>query len=150
MGHQAGDQLIKLIGQRIESLQFSDTFYARVGGDEFAILCSLECDRNLQARIKQYTQLFDSPFELENIHLDVDASFGVALYPEHANSAYGIMQCADIALYKCKDSHLDHMTYNPEFDTLSIQRLNLMSQLRLAIEENQLQLFYQPKLVFSQ
>ncbi len=146
IGHNFGDQLLKLIGRRIESLKLADAFYARVGGDEFAILLNDVNERDLISMVKQYTHLFDLPFEVEGIHLDVDASFGLAVYPEHADSAYGIMQCADIALYKCKETHHNYIRYNSEFNTLSIQRLNLMSELRLAIEQDQLRLFYQPKL----
>ncbi|NIB39589.1 EAL domain-containing protein [Pseudomaricurvus alkylphenolicus] len=146
IGHNFGDQLLKLIACRLESLSLADAFYAHVGGDEFAILLRDIDGYDVTAVVNQYTNLFDLPFDVEGVHLDVDASFGLALYPQHSDSAYGMMQCADIALYKCKESHHSSLTYQSDFNTLSIKRLNLMSELRLAIEKDQLQLFYQPKL----
>ncbi len=149
IGHNFGDLLLKQIACRIESLKLADAFYARVGGDEFALLLNDVEEQDIQSLAKQYTQLFELPFNIEGVHLDVDASFGLATYPDHADSAYGIMQCADIALYKSKGTHHKVIEYDREFDTLSVQRLNLMSELRKAIEENQLKLFYQPKLCLT-
>ncbi|MGH1372343.1 MAG: putative bifunctional diguanylate cyclase/phosphodiesterase [Cellvibrionaceae bacterium] len=149
IGHNFGDLLLKQIACRIESLKLADAFYARVGGDEFALLLSDVEGQDIQSLVQQYTKLFELPFNIEGVHLDVDASFGLAIYPDHADSAYGIMQCADIALYKSKGTHHKVIEYDREFDTLSVQRLNLMSELRKAIEENQLKLFYQPKLCLS-
>ncbi len=149
IGHNFGDLLLKQIACRIESLKLADAFYARVGGDEFALLLSDTKGQDVQSLVQQYTQLFELPFTIEGVHLDVDASFGLAIYPDHADSAYGIMQCADIALYKSKGTHHKVIEYDREFDTLSVQRLNLMSELRKAIEENQLKLFYQPKLCLT-
>ncbi len=146
IGHHFGDLLLKQIACRMESLRLTNAFYARVGGDEFTILLSDVAPEEIQPLAKQYIQLFDLPFTIEGVHLDVDASFGLAIYPDHSDSAYGMMQCADIALYKAKDTHHKLIEYDVEFDTLSVQRLNLMSELRKAIEENQLQLYYQPKL----
>lgn len=146
IGHHFGDLLLKQIACRIESLKLADAFYARVGGDEFALLLNDVEGQEVKSLAQQYTQLFELPFNIEGVHLDVEASFGLATYPDHADSAYGIMQCADIALYKSKGTHHKVIEYDREFDTLSVQRLNLMSELRKAIEENQLKLFYQPKL----
>jgi len=149
IGHNFGDLLLKQIACRIESLKLADAFYARVGGDEFALLLNDVEGQEVMSLAQQYTQLFELPFNIEGVHLDVDASFGLATYPDHADSAYGIMQCADIALYKSKGTHHKVIEYDREFDTLSVQRLNLMSELRKAIEENQLKLFYQPKLCLT-
>ncbi len=146
IGHHFGDLLLKQIACRMESLRLTNAFYARVGGDEFTILLSDVAPEEIKPLAKQYIQLFDLPFTIEGVHLDVDASFGLAIYPDHSDSAYGMMQCADIALYKAKGTHHKLIEYDVEFDTLSVQRLNLMSELRKAIEENQLQLYYQPKL----
>lgn len=149
IGHNFGDLLLKQIACRIESLKLADAFYARVGGDEFALLLNDVDGQEIMPLVQQYTQLFELPFNIEGMHLDVEASFGLATYPDHADSAYGIMQCADIALYKSKGTHHKVIEYDCEFDTLSVQRLNLMSELRKAIEENQLKLFYQPKLCLT-
>ncbi|MAZ89555.1 MAG: GGDEF domain-containing protein [Cellvibrionaceae bacterium] len=146
IGHHFGDLLLKQIACRMEALRLANAFYARVGGDEFTILLSNVAPEEIPPLAQQCIQLFDRPFTIEGIHLDVDASFGLAIYPNHSDSAYGMMQCADIALYKAKGTHHKLIEYDVEFDTLSVQRLNLMSELRKAIEENQLQLYYQPKL----
>ena len=146
IGHNFGDKLLQHIAQRLQSLNMAGSFYARVGGDEFAALFTELDACDADSLLQQYETLFDVAFVVEGIRLDVDASFGLALYPAHADSAYGIMQCADIALYRCKETHHRGLIYSEEFNTLTLQRLNLMSELREAIKDDQLQLFYQPQL----
>ncbi len=146
LGHDMGDQLLNLIGQRMQSFHFGSCFYAHLGGDEFGVLVwDIECF-DQEALISQYEKLFQVPYRVEGVHLDIDASLGVALYPEHAQSVSGLMQCADIALYKCKGSHHHSAIYSTSMNTHSVQRLQLMSELRKAIETHQLVLYYQPKI----
>lgn len=150
IGHNMGDKLLQLVAERILTLNLGGSFHAHVGGDEFAIMLTELDQFDVQSLIEQYSRSFDLPFKLEGIHLDVDASIGAACYPCHADSQLRLMQCADIALNRCKNSHQKWLIYQDDFNTMSLQRLNLMSELRLAIDTNQLQLFYQPKFNYQQ
>lgn len=146
LGHDFGDELLKHIAYRMSSLKFTGASYAHVGGDEFMVLLTDFSQFRLEHFIEQFCAFFEQPFEVDHIQLDVDASQGAAIYKDHADTAYGLMQCADIALNKCKSSHVKSVIYDESLNTHSVQRLSLMSELRSAIEENQLTLYYQPKL----
>lgn len=146
LGHIFGDKLLVNIGKRIETFQLKSAFYAHLGADEFAIFLSDLSEFNVNNLIEQVASFFDLPFEIDDVLLDVDASFGAAIYPKDTDDASSLIQKADIALHKCKESHKRYLFYDPSFDTHSVQRLSLMSELRYAIEQNQLKLFYQPKL----
>ncbi len=146
LGHDFGDELLKNIAYRMSSLKFNGTSYAHVGGDEFMVLLTDFSQFRLEHFIDQFSAFFEQPFEVNDIQLDVDASLGAAIYKDHADTAYGLMQCADIALNKCKSSHVKSVIYDDSLNTHSVQRLSLMSELRSAIEDNQLTLYYQPKL----
>lgn len=146
IGHKSGDFLLQCIARRITSTVVDDTFNAHFGGDEFAILKAYKTESEIQVFIEQVSEFLELPFAVENIRLDVDASFGSAVYPKDASSADELIRCADIALNCAKESHKHLVSYHEALNKYSVQRLNLMSQLRMAIDQNQLQLFYQPKL----
>ena len=146
LGHEIGDELLKMIAQRMQAYHLGNCFHAHLNGDEFGILIwDTECFDN-KTLIAQYEKLFSIPYSIQGIHLDVDASIGIAYYPEHAETASKLMQCADIALYKCKSSHLTSVVFSESINTHSLEKLQLMSELRKAIDKNQLVLYYQPKI----
>lgn len=146
LGHELGDKLIQLIAKRLQSLGSGKFTHAHIGGDEFAILVPQEDEFDTEIVIDQLIALFQTPFNLDGIHLDVSASFGVASYPKDAQDTIGIMQCADIALYTCKGTHKPFAYYESHRNVHSRMRLSLLSELRKAILENQFELYYQPKL----
>jgi predicted signal transduction protein with EAL and GGDEF domain len=84
-------------------------------------------------------------FVLEGLSLDVEASIGVALYPEHGNDPDELLQHADIAMYAAKQTHAGFMLFDPKLDQHSPRRLALLGELRRAIDSGQLVLHYQPK-----
>ena len=146
LGHEFGDKLLREIAKRMQGFQPNHTFYSRVGGDEFAVLLDNISGFEWKTQVEQFFSFFDVPFEIDGVLLDIDISAGVALYPDQAQTSEGLIQAADIALNKCKPSHTHFVVYDKSLNTHSIQRLNLMSELRSAIESNQLSLYYQPKL----
>ncbi|TQV72371.1 EAL domain-containing protein [Aliikangiella marina] len=146
LGHEFGDKLLCEISRRMQGFQPKHAFYSRVGGDEFAILLNNLSDFELNTQVEQFFSFFEIPFEIDGVLLDIDISAGVALYPEQASKSEALIQAADIALNKCKASHKGFVVYDKTLNTHSIQRLNLMSELRSAIETSQLSLYYQPKL----
>jgi diguanylate cyclase (GGDEF)-like protein/PAS domain S-box-containing protein len=143
-GHQAGDQLLRQVGERFTTeLRETDTV-ARLGGDEFAIvLLAADAEAASLVAVKLLAAL-ERPFLVEGQALDVGASIGIAICPDHADTADSMIRRADIAMYVAKRSRRTHATYSPDDDEPRDSRLALMAQLRHAINEDGLTLHYQP------
>ncbi len=144
LGHQVGDQLLTQVAQRLRTkLRESDTV-ARLGGDEFAVLLPNVSHRYAGMAARMLLQALRIPFEFAEQRLDVAASIGVALYPEHGVDANVLIQRADVAMYSAKQTHAGHAFYEARLDEHNPGRLLLMSELRRAVEQEQFILHYQP------
>ena len=145
LGHDFGDQILRSVGERLSSvLRASDTV-ARLGGDEFAVVLP-GCDTaNTSGVAAKIAQAMENRFQVEGISLDVDLSIGIATYPDHGDEPAILLRVADVAMYVAKRSHSGSAVYVPADDNHSTRRLVLMSELRMAIEHEQLVLFYQPQ-----
>ena len=146
LGHDHGDELLKVVAERLGgALREGDTL-ARLGGDEFAVvLCDLP---NRGAAAETASRLHDAlrrPFGLRGIAVELDASVGVALCPEHGRDVTTLIQRADVAMYDAKHSQGRIEMYSVERDPYSPARLSLLGELRRAIEGDELVLHYQPK-----
>lgn len=150
LGHLSGDFLLKKIAERLLASCREGDHIARLGGDEFAVLIAdFSSVHDVIQWVMHYRNIFNTPFEVENIALSVNATFGVAIYPEHAENAGTLMQRAEVAMYVGKHKRMPYSIYNSSQDHHSVLRLALMSELKSAIELNQLVLYYQPKLELS-
>ncbi len=146
LGHHVGDTLLQLVGSRLEqALRPGDTV-ARLGGDEFAVLLpqvrGLDSALEVAARIRAG---LTEPFRLDGMSFDLEASLGVALFPAHAEDVETLMQRADVAMYLAKDTRNGIEVYAAEKDRNSTARLGLLSELRRALTEGELELHFQPK-----
>ncbi|MDQ1636184.1 MAG: hypothetical protein QOJ32_2993 [Frankiaceae bacterium] len=147
LGHHHGDLLLQQVGERLtSSLRPADTV-ARLGGDEFVVLLpDLTSPASALARAERLLAALEEPFVLENVSLDVEGSFGVAVYPEHGDSFDTLLQHADVAMYSAKESHVGVCLYERDQDVNSPRRLALLGELRQAMNDpGQLLLHYQPK-----
>ena len=144
LGHQAGDQLLKQIGKRlVEALHHSDTV-ARLGGDEFAILLpNTDSDRAIIIANK-ILKVLDEPTTLAGLSCSVAGSIGIAFYPEHGNDGATLFKHADVAMYKAKHNKTGYCIYHKDIDSHKPQAFLLMADLRLAFDNGDLTLFYQP------
>jgi len=146
LGHHIGDNVLKEVGQRLlNTLRQADTV-ARLGGDEYAILLP---DTNIATALaitKKITAALDNVFVIDELNLFIKASIGLAEYPAHGKDAATLIQHADVAMYVAKRSQLGFAVYNPRDDDYSIGRLALISDLRDALEQKRLKLYYQPKI----
>ena len=146
LGHQVGDILLQQIGPRLESvLRESDTL-ARLGGDEFALVLPDVTEHAACAVAERIVDLFRCPFQIETLDLELGVSIGVAYYPTHGEGAAELLQRADVAMYGAKRAQTGFEIYSPNDDRHSVQRLTLQGELRRAIEDNLLMLYYQPKI----
>jgi diguanylate cyclase (GGDEF)-like protein len=146
LGHHYGDQLLVQVGQRLQAALRAVDTVARLGGDEFAVLLPrIETADGAVTVAKKLQAAMEQPFLLEGLSLDIEASIGVALYPEHGNDPEELLQHADIAMYVAKDTHAGFVLFDPTLDQHSPRRLALLGELRRAIDQHQLLLHYQPK-----
>ena len=146
LGHFAGDRLLKQVALRLSGVVGSSDTLSRMGGDEFAILLSQVDDpQRLQDFLKGITRVMALPFSLEGITLDVQASMGVAICPKHGKDADTLMQRAEYSMYAAKQRTSGHAIYSSKLDHYSPHRLTLMGELRQALQEEELILYYQPK-----
>jgi diguanylate cyclase (GGDEF)-like protein len=150
LGHHIGDALLRQIGPRVkEVLREVDTF-ARLGGDEFiALLPNVGNEEDAVLVAERILTAIEIPFVLDEVSsgltIDVEASVGIALFPEHGGDVDTLLQRADIAMYVAKESHTGHEIYADDRDQNSARRLALLGELRRAVDRDELELYYQPK-----
>ena len=146
LGHQYGDLMLQQVSARLQQvLRHSDTM-ARLGGDEFAILIT-DTNETFAGHVAQKVHVaLNRVFNLDNHFLHIGGSLGIALYPQHGDSAQSLIQHADTAMYVAKRSNSGCAVYHPEHDRNAVKRLELANELHVAIDANELELYYQPKI----
>ena len=144
-GHQLGDQLLKQVGKRLRQAVSATATIARLGGDEFAVLLPMSNEAHAQRVASVLSTVLEESFLVEEYPLQVEVSIGIALYPTHGSDALTLFRRADVAMYTAKQRHEGVALYNARHDQYSPQRLALLGDLRKAIANNELRLYYQPK-----
>jgi diguanylate cyclase (GGDEF)-like protein len=146
LGHDAGDQLLRQVGERLHGvLRASDTA-ARLGGDEFGVLLSDSSDgASAELVAEKILKAIAQPFPIKTVGLRVTASIGIALFPEHAEDDEQLMQHADVAMYEAKAGQLGYACYARERDKHSLERLTLAGELSHALEAGEIEAHFQPK-----
>jgi len=151
LGHEAGDELLKVMARRLrESLRSSD-IVARLGGDEFVLLVEELPDRHVAATVaRNILSVVVRPVEILGQECRVTASIGISIYPEDAQDGKSLMKNADMAMYQAKEEGKNnYQFYSPDFSAQSLQRLVIETHLRHAMERNELALHYQAKVDFK-
>jgi diguanylate cyclase (GGDEF)-like protein len=146
LGHPVGDQLLQAIGQRMSASMWGSDTIARLGGDEFALLLPLADSSHTHQVIDKVFHILAEPFVIDGMSLEVEASLGVAVYPQDSRDAVELISHADVAMYLAKRRGERFMRYDPALDLYSVERLTLMGDLRRAAERGELSLHYQPKI----
>jgi diguanylate cyclase (GGDEF)-like protein len=147
LGHFAGDRLLKQVALRLTGVVKDGDTLARMGGDEFAILLTeVEDKAALEVFLQRILDSMVLPFTLEGMALDVQASIGVALCPEHGKDGDTLIQRAEVAMYAAKQQKNGYAIYSSKMDRHSSRRLTLMGELRQALQEGELVLYYQPQI----
>ena len=146
LGHASGDLLLQELGERLQELLGADGAVARLGGDEFGVVSPEAIDAvSALAVAERLRDRIAEPFVLAGVSLEVQASVGIALAPEHGSDVDTLMRHADVAMYAGKKVHLPRI-YSTADDQYSSGRLALAGQLRGAIERDELYLDFQPQL----
>jgi diguanylate cyclase len=149
LGHRVGDTLIQLVGQRLAGALRAGDLLARLGGDEFAVIVAGVDRGQAEAATKRLRDALQGPFVLDELTLHLDASFGVALVPEHGDDVDQLIQRADLAMYKAKSTGSGRETYAHDRDRNVNDGLVTTEELRTALYNEQLILHYQPKLTVA-
>lgn len=146
-GTYIGDELLKQISKKLENLRDGENVLARVNGDQYgALILNIKDTENIIVLAKKFINLIEEPFIIENYKLYISLSIGISIYPDGGEDADTIMNHAQSALYKAKENGKN--TYQIYSSTMNIQTFksySLEADLRKAIELNQLELYYQPK-----
>ena len=146
LGHQWGDHLLQAIGPRIQPAIRAGDLVARLGGDEFVILLhDVASDEVAQRVAERIVHLLEQPFQLGELACGIEASIGIAIGPRDGADVHALMQHADVAMYVAKQNRLGVTVYDPALDLHNPRKLSMLGELRVAIEERQLVLYYQPK-----
>ena len=146
LGHNAGDTLLKLVSERIiNTLNEGDTL-ARLGGDEFIAMCEINNVEGAIPLAESILNHLNTPFKLEGFEVGVTASIGAAVYPDDGLDSETLLKHADIAMYRSKDvGRNSFQLFQPSMNARSLERLAMMSRFQHALENDEFELYFQPK-----
>ena len=146
LGHASGDRLLQEVGIRLTSAVGPLATVARLGSDEFAVLFPCAYDgADASAVAREIETALEVPFEVGELSLEVDATLGVAVFPLHGETAEGLLKGATTAMNQAKQLKSGIAVYTGDHDAQSARRLALVSELRAALEEGEIEVHYQPK-----
>jgi len=145
LGHHIGDDLLRQAADRLLQALGATETVARLGGDEFAMLLPAAGASAASTVARLVLATLEAPFQVEQHLLTLDGSIGIAVYPEHGTDPQTLLRHADVAMYEAKRSPTGVALYDPAHDQHTVRRLALMHDLRTAIREDALRLYYQPK-----
>ncbi|MEU8778975.1 bifunctional diguanylate cyclase/phosphodiesterase [Streptomyces sp. NPDC048606] len=150
LGHLAGDRLLLQIAERLRQALPPDAEAARLGGDEFAVLLPLADSTTSAQRVaRNLVAELSSPLDLDGLTLVLEASAGLAVFPDHALDAEGLLRRADVAMYQAKRDRTGVEVYESKRDSNTPDRLGLLGDLRRALDAGEVELHYQPKVRFD-
>ncbi|MFF4169198.1 putative bifunctional diguanylate cyclase/phosphodiesterase [Streptomyces sp. NPDC001744] len=150
LGHLAGDRLLLQISDRLRRALPRGAEAARLGGDEFAVLLpATDSTTSAQRVARHLVAELSSPLDLDGLTLVLEASAGVAVFPDHALDAEGLLRRADVAMYQAKRDRTGVEVYESKRDSNTPDRLGLLGDLRRALDAHEVQLHYQPKVRFD-
>ena len=106
-GHKVGDEILKILGQRVKGI-FVDGVFARIGGDEFAFIHRIDSNEEVEEVANRLIQMINKPFEIDTNSYEIGVSIGISIYPDHGSDKKAILHNADIAMYEVKKEGKNH------------------------------------------
>lgn len=150
MGHAVGDELLRIVSERLKgTLRQSDSL-ARLGGDEFVILAGSADSDHAATLAQKILDTLRTPITLSDETITISGSIGIAMFPDHGTDRHLLMRAADIAMYAAKAAGRNrYHFYSEDMSTHTHERMRIEQGLRRAIETDSLEVYYQPQVALS-
>lgn len=147
LGHDAGDQLLKMVAERLLTCVREQDTVSRLGGDEFIALLPGADEAGAVIIARKMMQSITQAYLIGDHELRISTSIGLAIYPDHAHDADALIKNADVAMYRAKaGGRNQHLLFDASMNASAYERLTLETNLRVALERQQFQLYYQPQI----
>jgi diguanylate cyclase (GGDEF)-like protein len=146
LGHHYGDMLLRQVAERFRSRLGPDDHIARLGGDEFAIVGRCRTRESALELAQTVAECLAEPFDLDGMVVGTQASIGISMYPQDGGEIERLLQKADVAMYRAKETRVDVAVYDERSDDHSPTKLALTAELRSAIDDDEIIVWYQPEL----
>lgn len=145
LGHEAGDQLLATMAQRLKGCVRTDDCVARLGGDEFTVLLNDLPNLSVAASVAQnLCRTVSAPLMISGQEIVITASIGISLYPQDGQNVSNLLRHADTAMYRAKQTGSGFCYYEPAMESAISDRLKMENDLRRALERDEITVFYQP------
>ncbi|GIF06245.1 putative bifunctional diguanylate cyclase/phosphodiesterase [Actinoplanes siamensis] len=149
MGHAAGDKLLAEVAERLRGIAGPGALVGRVGGDEFMVTLRTE---GIEATVELATQMRErlrGPMAVGSLTLDVDTAVGVSVHPDHGSDPETLLQRAELAANAAKVLPYGVQPFHPALESRAVRRLGIAADLRCAIDNDQLEVYFQPKVTLA-
>jgi diguanylate cyclase (GGDEF)-like protein len=145
LGHAAGDSVLRDFASRLQAAVRKGDTMARLGGDEFAVIVTARQPDDVLALVRRIQAAVELPFSVHGLPIGLEVSIGIAQYPEHGEDPETLTRHADIAMYSAKVGRTGYAVYDAATSPMDTGKLTIVTELRRAIENDELVLHYQPK-----
>ncbi|MBG0563383.1 putative bifunctional diguanylate cyclase/phosphodiesterase [Actinoplanes aureus] len=149
MGHAAGDKLLVEVAQRLGGIADPGALVGRIGGDEFVVTLRAQ---NIEATVDIATRMRErlrGPMAVGSLTLDVDTAVGVSVYPDHGSDPETLLQRAELAANAAKVLPYGVQPFHPALESRAVRRLGIAADLRRALDNGQLEVYFQPKVTLA-
>ena len=148
LGHEAGDELLRMISARVQKVLRDTDTLARLGGDEFGIVLPMVQDAEKAAErvAREVMNSLSAPFTYKRRELCLSSAIGMAVYPQHGEDSHTLASHADSAMYRAKWNSVPYLFFETEVDASATEHLQFSGQLHGALEREEFELHYQPKI----
>ncbi len=145
LGHQVGDRVLCEVAQRLRALGKAEAVIGRFGGDEFIMACDVKDRREVETIAMAVLAEMTRPIRIDDDRLEISCSIGAAILPDDGPDLESLMQGADLALYHAKVNGRNQVSFfDPSMSRDLVRRREIESELRLAIQRDELSVFFQP------
>jgi len=149
LGHAAGDKVLAEVARRLRASAPSSALVGRLGGDEFAVTLRVDHAEAALALAGEMRQQIRDQMVFGTLTLDVETAVGVVVHPDHGSDAATLLQRADLATTAAKTVTGSVQLFNPGLESRSVRRLSLAGDLRRAIDNDDLEIYFQPKVTLA-
>jgi diguanylate cyclase (GGDEF)-like protein len=145
LGHAVGDEVLRRVAERLAAGVRPEDTVARLGGDEFVLLLDVPTVEEALVIVERVVEHLQQPYDVSGARLEVDASSGLALLPDHGSDLEVLLRRADAAMYAAKEASSPTVVFTDDLEHAAPSRLELLADLRRGIRDGELEVHYQPQ-----